>query len=166
MSNHTPLVWMFAQGQSSVLIRCMAAWISWGGSSLLTQTTLKRDFLPPCSTHIRSPDRMGRVIPDSKAPLLLSPVATTFCVNEFPLLSMPLIFTTRLSFLRGSLRCSIPSRRPGWWATIGRSIAQCRQRMKVVSSLLNPVRTTTFEKKSPGERSFIKTGAIKSKPGQ
>jgi len=152
---------MFAQGQSSVSIRCMAAWISWGVSSLLTQTTLKRDFLPPCSTHTRSPDRMGRVIPDSKAPLLLSPVATTFCVNEFPLLSMPLIFTTRRSFLRGSLRCSIPSRRPGWWATIGRSIAQCRERMKVVSSQFS---LRNSRRQSPGERWFIKTGAINQNP--
>src|SRR6266699_5057296 len=104
---------MLAQGHDSVFIRCMAAWISWGVSEFLTQTTLKRDFLPPCSTQRTSPDRMGRVIPDSKAPLLLSLVATTFCVNDSPILSMALMVTTRLSILRGSQRCSIPYRRPG-----------------------------------------------------
>src|SRR5437016_4043379 len=106
---------MFAQGQDSVFIRCIAAWISWGVSEFLTQTTLKRDFLPPCLAQRTSPDRIGRVIPESKAPLLLSLLATTFCVNDSPILSMALMITTRLSFLRGSLRSSIPSRRPGWW---------------------------------------------------
>jgi hypothetical protein len=103
---------IFAQGQGSDFIRCMAAWINWGVSEFLIQTTLKRDFLPQCSTHRRSPGRNGRVIPDSKAPVLLSRVATTFCINDSPLLSMALILTT-ISFLRDSLRCSIPSRKPG-----------------------------------------------------
>jgi len=107
------LIHIFAQGQGSAFIRCMAAWINWGVSEFLIQTTLKRDFLPQCSTQRRSPGRSGRVIPDSKAPLLLSRVATTFCINDSPLLSMALILTTSGSFLRGSLRCSIPSRKPG-----------------------------------------------------
>jgi hypothetical protein len=46
-----------------------------------TQITLKRDLLPRCSTQSRSPARTCLVIPDSKAPLSLSLLATASCVN-------------------------------------------------------------------------------------
>jgi hypothetical protein len=73
---------------------------------------------------------MGRVIPDSNAPLLLSLVARTFCVNGSPILSIALMVTTRLLLLRGSLRCSIlPS---CWRPTIGCRIAQYKQLVDTV----------------------------------
>jgi hypothetical protein len=81
-------------------------------SESLTQTTLKRDFLPRCSTQIMSPDRTCRLMPDSKAPALLMLVAMTCSLKYCPVLSLPFMVTTRRSSSRrGSRRCSIPVQR-------------------------------------------------------
>lgn len=72
---------IFAHGQGSAWTRCIAAWMSCCDSESLTHTTLKRDLLPACSTQSRSPGRTCRVMPESKAPLSLTLLATASCAN-------------------------------------------------------------------------------------
>jgi hypothetical protein len=71
----------FAHGQGSASTRCIAAWMSCCDSESLTQTTLKRDLLPPCSTQSKSPGRTCLVMPESKPPFALTLVAIASCAN-------------------------------------------------------------------------------------
>jgi hypothetical protein len=75
-------------GHRSACSRCMAAWMSRCDSESLTQTIRKRDFVPLCSTQMMSPERTLWLMPESRAPLLLTLVATTCSVKHCPVLSL------------------------------------------------------------------------------